>query len=167
MANVCFMHFSRKTLLFYGALLASFSYAEAQETILTSGGDIIDTGGNVNYSVGQIVQHTISNSDTSIIQGIQFYFEDQSLTIVDIKTNIDITTYPNPTSSKLNMTIEGFKPDTLTYKLYNLLGQLVTEGNVVAKATIINVDHLDMATYLLKIENTTNQTSQTFKIIKN
>ncbi|SDI51145.1 T9SS type A sorting domain-containing protein [Winogradskyella thalassocola] len=167
LANACLSRLSPRPFLLFGVLISSFNYMEAQETIVTAGGDITDTGGTVNYSVGQVVQNTIINADTSVFQGIQFYFEDQSLTVVDIKTNLEITTYPNPTSSKLNINIDDFKPNTLTYKLYNVLGQLVTEGNVATKTTTINVNHLEMATYLLLIENTIDQTTQIFKIVKN
>ena len=167
LANAYPLRLNPRSLLLLGVLISSFNYMEAQETVVAAGGDITDTGGSVNYSVGQVVHNTLTDGDTSAVQGIQFYFEDQTLTVVDIKTNLEITTSPNPTSSKLNITIDDFKPNTLTYKLYNVLGQLVINGKVTTKTTTINVDQLEIATYLLQIENTTNQTSQIFKIIKN
>ncbi|WP_417860618.1 T9SS type A sorting domain-containing protein [Winogradskyella sediminis] len=167
LASAYTLRLSPRSLLLLGALISSFNYMEAQDTVVAAGGNITGTGGSVNYSVGQVVQNTTTDGDISAFQGIQFYFEDQTLTVVDVKTNLEITTYPNPTASQLNITIDDFKPNTLTYKMYNVLGQLVTQGKVAAKTTTINVDQLEIATYLLQIENTTNQTSQIFKIIKN
>ncbi len=153
--------------LVLGVLLSSYGSSAAQEVVISSGGDITSTTGSVSYSVGQITQNTITDGDTTVLQGIQFYIDDNSLSIVDVDTKLEITTFPNPASSNLNITINDFKPNLLSYKLFNTLGQLIEEGNITGKTTSINVSELDIATYLLKIENTDKKTSQTFKIIKN
>ncbi|MDO5969649.1 T9SS type A sorting domain-containing protein [Flavivirga aquimarina] len=152
-------------LLFF--LLIYVSQIKAQEIVLTSGNSISDTGGSVSYSVGQIIQQNATGSNGSIIQGIQFYFDSSTLTVIDMETNLEIATYPNPTTSILNIHVDDFKPNTLSYKLFNTSGKLISNGTVTDNTTRINVDHLQMATYILKINNTLNQKVQTFKIIKN
>jgi len=144
-----------------------FSITNAQETITVSGGDALGTGGSVNYSVGQIVQNTNNGNDGSVVQGIQFYFESSTLIIIDLETNLNITTYPNPVSSMLNIKTTGNTTGRLTYKLFNLLGELINGGDIIDNSTQINIENLDIATYVLQVSNSSSNKIETFKIIKN
>ena len=138
----------------------------SQEVLLVSNGNISSTDGSASYSVGQIIQNTINGSSGSVIQGIQFYFESSILSLFDSETNLSILTYPNPTSSILNIKAEGSQSKTLSYHLCNLLGESISNGNIINNISKINIDHLPAATYLLKINNSSNRTLKTFKIIK-
>ena len=97
-----------------------FSKTHAQEVILTSGGNASGSGGTASYSIGQIVQNTITGTNGSAIQGIQFYFESSTLTITDFETNLSISTYPNPTSSFLNIKFKESKkiPCLISYLIF-------------------------------------------------
>jgi Secretion system C-terminal sorting domain len=147
-------------------LFFMFSKTQAQEVILTSGGNASGSGGTASYSVGQIVQNTITGTNGSAIQGIQFYFASSTLTITDFETNLSISTYPNPTSSFLNIKIQGIQENTLSYKLFNILGELLVSGDIKNNTAEINVEQLPSATYLLRVSNSNNIT-KTYKIIKN
>ena len=147
-------------------LFMAFNESHSQSVLLASGGDASGSSGTANYSVGQTIQTTITDANGSAIQGIQFYFENSTLQIIDMDTNLDISTYPNPVTSILSMDVEGYQPNTLSYMLFDINGKLITNGAVTNKTTKINIDHLDMATYLLKVHNKTNQSIKTFKIIK-
>jgi hypothetical protein len=139
----------------------------AQDALVASGSNASGSGGSANYSVGQTVQNTNTGTGGSVIQGIQFYFASSTLTVVDVDTNLNIFTYPNPTSSTLNLKIQGNQNSKLSYKLFNLLGALITKGNITNNTAKINIAHLDMATYLLQVSNSSNNNIKTFKIIKN
>lgn len=149
------------------ALLFSVcSMVEAQETVVVSGGNASGSGGSISYSVGQTIQNTISGSNGSAIQGIQFYFESETLSIIDLSSNLEISTYPNPTSSILNLKVEGLRNLKLSYKLYNLLGVTLANGSITQINNRINVEDLPSATYILQITDE-NSTVKTFKITKN
>jgi hypothetical protein len=60
-------------LLFIFIIIANISYA--QETILSSGGDVKDTEGTFSYSFGQLAFETFFESGNSVVQGIQHPFE--------------------------------------------------------------------------------------------
>ncbi|MFI1743033.1 T9SS type A sorting domain-containing protein [Thalassobellus sediminis] len=156
-----------KSIVFLLVLVIHTNKIEAQEVLLTSGNSTTDTGGSVSYSVGQIMQQNATSSNGTVIKGIQFNFDASSLTVIDLETNLDVSTYPNPTTSILNIQIDDFKPKAMSYKLLDISGKLITSGTIKDKTTMINVNHLEMATYLLKINNTHNHTTKTFKIIKN
>jgi len=143
-----------------------FSKTHAQEVILTSGGYASGSGGTASYSIGQIVQNTITGTNGSAIQGIQFYIASSTLAITDFETNLSISTYPNPTSSFLNIKVQGNQENTLSYKLFNILGELLISGDIKNNTAEINVEQLPSATYLLRVSNSNNIT-KTYKIIKN
>lgn len=148
-------------------LFSISSITHAQDVLVASSNNASGSGGSVSYSVGQTIQNTNASSDGSAIQGIQFYFASSTLTVVDVDTNLNISTYPNPTSSTLNLKIKGNQNDKFSYKLFNLLGALITKGSITNNTAKINIEHLDIATYLLQVSNSSNNSIKTFKIIKN
>jgi hypothetical protein len=143
-----------------------FSNIQSQEVVLVSGGNAVGSGGTSSYSVGQTIQTTINGSNGSVIQGIQFYIESETLTIIDLATNLEINTYPNPTSSILNLRIDGLNDYKLSYKLFNLIGVIVSQGHITNNNKTINLENLPSATYMLQVENK-SKALKTFKIIKN
>lgn len=155
-----------KIWLFTAVLFTSCYVSNAQDAVLASGGDITDTGGAVNYSVGQTAQDNLVNNDGSAIVGIQFYFEDTTLQITDMTTHLNVSTYPNPTTSILHVNVESFAQKELAYSLLDISGKLIKQGKVHDKTTKLDMELLDGGVYLLKVKNTTDKTTQTFKIIK-
>lgn len=150
--------------------LLAFTFStkvQAQETVLSSGGDINSSNGSVSFSVGQTIQKTLNSTDGSAIQGIQFYFEDATLKIIDLENNVNVSTYPNPTSSKLNIRLGGSEPKNLSFSMHDLNGRLVKTGKLTNQLSEINIQNLEAAAYLLKIYNPSSQIIKTFKIIKN
>lgn len=156
-----------KTLFTIGLLFLAYSTSHAQVALVTSGGTVSGGGASANYTVGQAIQETLINSNGTAIQGIQFYFPASTLTIIDLENNLDVSTYPNPTTSVINMEIKNLLNNQLSYKLYNILGQPLLNNKIMDNTTQININHLPKATYLLKVINSKNNIIKTFKIIKN
>lgn len=148
-------------------LLTYTSQIKAQETLVASGNNESDTGGSVSYSVGQIIHVNSNGSNGSSIKGIQFHFDSSALTLIDIETNLNISTYPNPTTSVLNMHISNLETKKLQYILFGTSGKTILKGKITNETTKINVERLETATYFLKVNNTQDNTTKIFKIIKN
>lgn len=138
----------------------------AQNTLITSGNYVSGSGGTASYSLGQIIQEKTTGTNGSAIQGIQFNFYDTSLSIIDLATNLEISSYPNPTTSILNIELNDFKPNIIEYRLYNISGNQIKTGLITNRITKININNLPIATYILKVKNKKNQKEKTFKIIK-
>ncbi len=143
------------------------SKLQAQQAVIASGNNASGGGGTASYSVGQMIQVNNSSADGSAIQGIQFAFDGANLSIIDLQTNLEITTYPNPTTSVIHVNIDKVDQNTFDYQLFSISGQLVRRGKVQSKTTKIDVNNLETASYILKINNSSNQTTKSFKIIKN
>ncbi len=167
LGDLLFLNNTTKAFCCVLLLFSSFGPLKAQEAVVSSGNTLFDSGNSVSYSVGQVVQNTITGTGGFAFQGIQFYFSEQTLSAPDFDTHTFVAIYPNPTSSILNLQFNNWQEEQLFYKLYNLQGQLLFEGSITADFTEISIGFLPHATYLLSILNSSNQSSKTFKIIKN
>lgn len=143
--------------------------SKAQESSNASGGDALGNGGSVSYSIGQIVYHTNSGTNSiSIAEGIQQPYEISIVTSIETVTNIDLKllVYPNPTSDFLRLIIDKNQSDGLFYQLYDLNSKLLIDKKINSSKTNIEMAHLANAIYFLSVFQG-NQKIKTFKIIKN
>ena len=72
--------------------------------------------------------------------------------------NGQVTIYPNPTSSKINLSLSF--SEELNYELFSFLGKQLMNGTIKSSYQEINLSHLKPNIYFLKIGN------QVFKILK-
>jgi hypothetical protein len=152
-------------------LLAVLSFAtqlvNAQETIPVSGGEATGAGGEVSYTIGQLVYTNPTTAAGSLNQGIQQAFEfvtlsNPALTAVTLKA----VTYPNPTTEFIILSLKDGNLTGVSYAMYDLLGRFVSKGAVTQAETKIAMKNLPIGTYVLKVDQN-NQALKTFKIIKN
>ena len=69
----------------------------------------------------------------------------------------NITLYPNPTASILNIKV-GANHTKQTYTIANALGKIVLEGKLNKDNTPINVEHLSKGIYFIRLDNTNTST---------
>jgi hypothetical protein len=141
--------------------------AHAQEAITAAGGNASGTGGVSCYSIGQIIYTTNSGTNGSVSQGVQQSFDVIVITALERAKGIDLRclVYPNPATDHLILQIDGLNFKNLMYKLYDSNGKLLAEQEPTGNETIIPMNRLVSAIYILKvIEN--NQEIKSFKIIK-
>lgn len=142
-------------------LLCGFGKLEAQTAISASGGEAFGTGGTSSYTVGQTLYST--DSSEGVAQGVQQAYEIYTVGIDDVTIKIDLSVYPNPTTSYLNLKVE--KTEDLNFELIDIQGKTIESKEVKSLTTSIDLEHLPASTYLLKITNN-NLPVKTFKIIK-
>lgn len=70
---------------------------------------------------------------------------------VDNLEAISMEIYPNPTSEKINISIEEYQNAKL--QIYNLLGKIVKTADITAADTELNVASLNNGTYILRVVN--------------
>ena len=157
---------SRPILLLTAGLLWA-GLAQAQESANTSGGDATGTGGAVAYSVGQVVYTTNTGTNGSVAQGVQNAYEIYSVGIKETAMNISLTAFPNPTTENLTLQISDFNNEKLMYQLFDMQGKQLSNGQITAQQTQINMNSLPVATYFINVVNQENKKVQSFKIIKN
>lgn len=158
----------KKTITSLAFLLFGFGGIYAQESPVAAGGDASGTGGSVAYSVGQVVYITNTGSNGSTAQGVQQPFEISEVLGVKEQSElqIDLVAYPNPTNKNLTLSVQGDEYSTLSFQLFNAQGKLLVNRKMMGSSTIIGMEDLPKATYILKV-NKNSSSIKTFKIIKN
>ncbi|MBM3160077.1 MAG: T9SS type A sorting domain-containing protein [Bacteroidetes bacterium] len=157
---------SRPILLLAAGLLWA-GLAQAQESANASGGDATGSGGTVAYSIGQVVYTTNTGSDGSAAQGVQHAYEIFTIGIKETELNISLIAFPNPTTENLILQISDYNNEKLSFQLFDIQGKQLSNGQVTAKQTQINMNGLPTATYFINVVNQENKQVQSFKIIKN
>ena len=141
---------------------------QAQEAILSTGGDASGSGGSSSYSVGQMVYTTNTGTNGSVAQGVQQPYEIS--VVIGIKEISDdkliFRAYPNPANDILQLEIRGIELNDLCYHLYNSDGKLIQNRNIQSDNFTISMKKLAPATYYLKLTDNGRQI-KTLKIVKN
>lgn len=150
-------------LLFFGVFISKM---QAQQSVNTSGGNAIGTGGTVNYSVGQIDYTSTSGTGGTVSQGTQQAYEIFTLG-TDNFSNIKLTmmVYPNPTTSMVNLKIEDYASENLKYSLFDIQGRQIESKKITQDETQIQMGNLVSAIYFINVLDN-NKILKTFKIIK-
>jgi hypothetical protein len=140
--------------------------AQAQQSSNASGGDATGSGGTVAYSIGQVVYTTNTGSNGLAAQGVQHAYEILIVGIYETALNFSLAAFPNPTSDNLTLQISNYKNENLWYQLFDVQGKQLSNGQITAEQTEINVNSLASATYFINVVNQENNKVQSFKIIK-
>lgn len=144
------------------------SLLNAQESVLTSGGEANGTGGTVSYSLGQIVYTTNTGVNGSNAQGVQQPYEISVVTSINESNVINLVCelFPNPTKDYVKLIINSINIRNLAYQLCDANGKDIESKKIINIESIISMLGLVPSTYFLKIyEN--KKPVKTFKIIKN
>lgn len=139
---------------------------QAQQSIITSGGDVSGNTGSVSYSIGQVAYITNSGTNGTVTQGVQQAYEIYGTTgINETGISLSVSAYPNPTTNYLNLKIENFELSTLNFQLFDMQGKLLQTQKVTGNETQIDMSNYVPSTYFVRIINQ-NQSIKEFKIIK-
>jgi hypothetical protein len=139
----------------------------AQQATIPCGNNASGSGGTLSYSLGQTVYITHENSNGSVAQGVQQPYEISSVLGIDDKSfELDLTAYPNPTSTFLTLKSSHIKNSNLDFELYEVNGKLIERRKIISNNETILIENLPSGAYILKVSNNNNE-FKTFKIIKN
>lgn len=136
----------------------------AQEVIATQGDSYSNSGGSIDFTIGEVMIQTLTTTSNVLTQG----FHQTNLTVLGID-DYDPTylakVFPNPTNEILNIDISNF--NGLSYEIYDVSGRQLSNTKLKTKTTSIAVDHLANGMYLLVLKGENNQKLKTYRILKN
>jgi hypothetical protein len=140
---------------------------QAQNSILSSGGNISGGGGTVSYSIGQVFYTNNTGSNGSVAHGVQQPFEISVVTSIEEAKGIslEIVLYPNPATDFIVLKIENYEIENLSYQLFDINGILLLSNKVESNETNIAMSNRMSATYFLNVTDN-KKIIRTFKIIK-
>ena len=150
-------------------LILGFIGLHAQDSLTSAGGKATGSGGTASYSVGQVVYTTNTGTNGSVAQGVQQVYKISTVRLGTRETepNISLSIFPNPTKDNLTLKIGDYNNEKLSFRLYDMLGKLLSNGKIVTQETKIEMTNLPSTTYFVNVVNQENKKVQTFKIIKN
>lgn len=152
-------------LFLIGACLA-LSQVNAQESVLSSGGNSSGSSGNVSYSVGQIFYKTVDGTTAYLSQGVEQPFEIQTVLGLDnFNVRLELSVYPNPTTDIIYLKVKESSFESLQYQMFDMNGRLIENNKIHYNLTIVQMDKYPEAIYLLKVIDKGKEV-KTFKIIK-
>ncbi len=156
----------RKTIASIALVLLGFGGLYAQETVSTTGGNAIGSGGSLSYTVGQVVYTTHTGTNGSVAQGVQQPYEISTVTGFNETTiHLEIVVYPNPTTNLLQLKVESQELEDLRFQLIDLQGETIENKKVLEMQTTISMEALPKAVYFLNVISN-NQAVKTFKVLK-
>jgi len=138
---------------------------QAQEALVTSGGDASGSGGSVSCSVGQLFYLTGTGTGASVAEGVEQPFEISVVSSVGETEGGSVKIYPNPVSGIITVTTENIKNDRLWYRLYDTYGKLLESKKATGKQTQLDLTRYKPAVYFLKVTDQDKEI-KTFKIVK-
>lgn len=144
-----------------------FSELQAQQALVSSGGNANGSNGKVSWSVGQVAYTSIENANGSVNQGVQQPFEFFTVGVDESKDiTLSMTVYPNPTSDKIILKVGTEKFENSSYQLNDFNGKLLVNQKLTGVQTSISMENFPPASYILKVTYNGKE-QKTFKIIKN
>jgi hypothetical protein len=159
------MNLLKQTSLLVSVFLIT-QLAQAQEAIPVSAGTAVGSSGSASYTVGQVFYTTYTTTAGSVSQGVQHPFEFQTLSNPALTTvSLTAVTYPNPTKDFIILKITDTTLQNLRYTLFDVNGKAIASGSITESSTQIQLKHLAIGAYVLKVIQK-NKSLKTFKIIK-
>jgi len=158
---------NNKTLYILTVFMLIAGSLQAQQDVLTTGGDASGSGGTVSFSVGQIVYTTAVGGQINVSQGVQQPYEFSTLGIDSYAgISLSMIVFPNPIVDFVILKVEMPIPNFLRYQLMDFSGKPLKLEIILNEETEIIMKELPSATYLLIISDQ-KSVLKTFKIIKN
>ena len=152
-----------KQSLIFIMLCFSLLSSLAQSTISAAGYEA-NGEGSMSATIGQVFFLEI-NDNGRISHGVQQTFIIKEETGIE-NTEIQLSAYPNPTNSVLNLQINGGDFKNVTYTLFNNESKMLGKGVVNDFETQILMDGFKTGVYFLDVK-LDGKSLKRFKIIKN
>ena len=142
--------------VFYSSSLFS------QEVVSSQGDSYTNSGGSLDFTIGEVVTFTASNVENILTQG----FHQTNWSFVNIENHVpsyEAIIFPNPAEDFLN--IQASLYEDVSYILYDEMGKLILQGRLLTEKTSLEVSQLATGRYSL-ILNNSKENLKTFNIIK-
>lgn len=139
--------------------------AYAQQVVATSGDTYKNSIATVSWTLGEPATETYKSSNSIATQGMQ----QPTLSVVTsysaTELNINVSVYPNPTSSSLEVSVPDQSLEHLAYSLCDVNGVSIATGLISNATSLISMETQPAGSYILKITKSDKE-QKSFKIIK-
>ena len=145
-----------------------YSQTFTQEVTASGGGYCKQINGSLQFTFGETLTETYSNSGARLYQGFQ-QGSYQIVGVAEIKTDTTVTAgiYPNPVADFVNITVRSSAAAKFIYKIISVEGQSIFTENITAGETkSIDLTKFAPGIYFISIQNNETGYQKTYKITK-
>lgn len=147
-------------------LFAFHSYSQSieRQVVTTSGSYMEQANGSLSSTTGELISKTFEQSNAHLTQG----FQQTTFTLTSVNENIPsilaVDIFPNPTVDVINLKSDE---SNLIYRVIDLKGQIIEEGNLINGQTKINLLPFAKNIYIVEVYSSAKNIKNTFKVTKN
>lgn len=142
----------------------SHSQTVNSELVSTSGDHFGNNDYQIEWSVGECVTATHVSNEYRLSQG--FHQSTYVVTLLeDLRSDFEISVYPNPTSDIIFLGIEDVLLKGLYYTVHDISGRTLDQNRINSTKQTIDFANYSLGTYSITISQN-NQFIKSFQIIK-
>ncbi len=147
-------------------LLFSLTFVAKSQNVISAlgGGGTVGTM-SISYTVGEAVVSTIENNAIKLNQG----FHQPRYVLTAIKETFPegaVKVFPNPTTSILEVQLEGIALENIQVSLTDVAGRNIADSKVYSTHWQTDISNLADGYYVLTVSDIKNLKSNSFKIFK-
>jgi len=154
----------RTSFFVFGLGLAAVG-GRAQSLVGTAGGHFASGNYQLSWSVGEPVVASLAAGGHQLTQG----FHQSNLTVIGVSEaaaeQLGIRAFPNPTTDRLYVRIEGGSETDFRIELFDALGRRL-QSRIVGRDSDWPLSEYPAGNYLLRLSSQAGQLVQSFKIQK-
>lgn len=141
-------------------------YILDRQVLSNAGGNIINAGVLLEYTVGETISTDISDGNYAINQGFHQYFT-STVSTDKIENNL-FKFYPNPVSGICYLQFDKVIKERSTLVIYNVAGGMIYSKSIQIYSKLIPLDLSEMlpGTYFAILKDNKNLNTSSFKLIK-
>jgi len=141
--------------------------AAAQRGFVAAGGNTPDGGRSMSFSVGQVdYASEVRSGIMAVNHGLQQPYEiDATSSTSFVFRDLDITFFPNPAGSDLNIRCNTISAGGMEYAVTDAQGRLLNKGKLAAGLNNVSIGDLLPGAYFIRITTSSNEI-KSFKLIK-
>jgi len=147
------------------ALLGANAQTASPELVSSAGDSFNNTSYQLDWSIGECITATHSAGDYVITQGL--HQGSYVITSVeDLRAEIEISVYPNPTTDLLTINLEASARPSSVLTVTDINGKVLQQVEVTNETEQLNFSNYTAGIYFLTVKQA-NKLIKSFKIIKN
>jgi hypothetical protein len=134
------------------------------DVVTTTGGFYSNSAGSISWTMGEPISETVTDGNDTLTQG----FQQGAYSIVSVSEvdapDVNITVYPNPFVSTLNIKSDGNDP--IRIEAIDLQGNVISDQSFENGQGQMDLGNLPEAIYLLRVYDNNGKQLKVFKIQK-
>ncbi len=137
--------------------------ANAQEVVTTAGGNMANNTIQASWTIGEAFTETTVTNKPVVTAGFNQPILMVETSVENIKSKVNVTVFPNPTSQFVNIKYDGQLP--IKAKILSLSGTIISITELKDQTSQLDFSNNVIGVYLIEITDKSGK-SNTYRIVK-